>query len=419
MVGYGTMPISCVTVKHYGCTPTTLMWCKRIIKMNSIERKNARYERRKTKRQTNRDRIIEDIGTAEEVFNYHNMFKYGLDCCKGVMWKQAPQTFKRHLFSRTAVNRKKVLNGYKPKPLVHFVLSERGKTRPIDAPHIDDRQIQKVLTKKVLLPLYQSRMIYDNGASLKGKGLIFAQSQLDKVLRRHIKKYGYNGYVIIADFKSFFPNADRSVIKGKHKEIKDDRLRTILDTVTDSFKGDVGLPLGVEPSQLEMIALPSPLDNYMCCQLGLKGFGHYMDDYHIFVPPDQSPKDVLQVFIQKAGDLGIKVSTGKTQIIRIGKPFKYCKRKRIYKAGKIISLGDRRSKQRLRRKIKAFANNKEMLYEDIYTSINSSLAYFDKTNNHGTVLRLRRLFYSLFGFSCEDIREYRRRDNELHLPQQV
>ena len=387
--------------------------------MNSIERKNARYERRKAKRQTNRDKIIEGIGTAEEVFNYHDMFKYGQDCCKGVMWKQAPQTFKRHLFSRTAVNRKNALNGYKPKPLVHFTLNERGKTRPIDAPHIDDRQIQKVLTKKVLIPLYLPRMIYDNGASLKGKGLMFSQAQLDKALHNHLKEYGYEGYVIIADFKSFFPNADREVIKGRHKEVKDDKLREILDAVTDNFDGDIGLPLGVEPSQLEMIALPSPLDNYMSCQLGLKGFGHYMDDYHLFVPPDRSPKEVLDLFIQKAGELGIKVSTDKTQIIKIGKPFKYCKRKRIYADDTIISLGDRKSKQRLRRKIKSFAKNKDMQYEDIYTSVNSSLAYFDRTDNHGTVLRARRLFYSLFGFSCEDIREFRRRDNEIYMSQQI
>ena len=38
-----------------------------------------------------------------------------------------------------------VVNGtWKPQPCSHFMLHERGKVRPIDAPHIVDRQVQKV-----------------------------------------------------------------------------------------------------------------------------------------------------------------------------------------------------------------------------------------------------------------------------------
>lgn len=325
------------------------------------------------------------------------------------MWKQSAQNFHRHLFSRTAVNRKRVLNNYKPKRLVSFTINERGKARPIDAPHIDDRQVQKTLCKKVLLPLYQSRMIYDNGASLEGKGLVFSQKQLDKALRRHIKQYGLTGWVITADFKGFFPNADRAVIMGRHEDIKDPKLRKIADTITKAGKGDRGLPLGVEPSQMEMIALPSPLDNYMACQMHLKGFGHYMDDYHIFVPPDRDPTEIMKVFIRKASELGITVSENKTRITPIGEPFRYCKMERRILNGKIEKRGCRDSYKRARRKIRMFART-DMSYEDIYTSVTSTLSYFDKTNNHNSQLRLKQLFFSLFGFSCEDINEFRRRD---------
>lgn len=39
-----------------------------------------------------------------------------------------------------------------------------------------------------------------------------------------------------------------------------------------------------------------------------------------------------------------------------------------------------------------------MTYEDLWTSTNGMLAYFESFNDHKRVLRLRRLFYSLFGF---------------------
>ena len=383
--------------------------------MTSEERHEARYKRRKAKRLEKRERIINSIGTAEEVLTYHDLFKYGDECRKNVMWKQSAQTFKRHLFSRSAINRRRALDdNYKPKRLACFTIKERGKVRAIEAPHIDDRQIQKVITKKVLLPLYSPSMIYDNGASLEGKGLIFSQRYLDQKLREHIKKYGYEGYIIIADFKGFFPNADRDLVKKRHSDIKDDKLRNILDTITDVGSGDKGLPLGIEPSQIEMIAYPTGLDNYMNCQIGLKT-GHYMDDYHILVPPERDPKEVLKVFANKASEYKITVSTEKTQIVPIGKAFKFCKIKRVFKDDKIAKKGSRESVVRARRKLKVFARTK-MKKEDIYTSAQSSIAYQTQYDNHGTELRLRRLFYSLFGKTME---EFGKEQDEIYMPQEI
>lgn len=377
--------------------------------MTNKERKDKRYERRQAKRKQSRKKVLDSIGTLEEVLNYHDMFKYGEACCKNVKWKQSVQTFHRHLFSRTAANMKMALSDYKPKRLVKFSIKERGKVRCIEAPHIDDRQIQKTLTKSVLLPLYLPRMIYDNGASLKGKGLIFAQNQLDKALRKHIKEYGMNGYIIISDLKGFFPNADRDVVKSRHKELRDERLVKILDTITDIGSGDRGLPLGVEPSQIEMIALPSALDNYMVCKICLRGYGHYMDDYHIFVPPDMDVQLAFDVFEQKAKDYGIIVNRNKTQIIPVGKAFKFCKEKRQFRNGKLIKTGCKESRKRALRKIKLFARE-PLSYEDIYESVNSMIAYFKRTDNHGTYLKLCREFYKRFGFAYNDIEEMRRRE---------
>lgn len=56
-------------------------------------------------------------------------------------------------------------------------------------------------------------------------------------------------------------------------------IRKIGDDVVNTVSGGVGLPLGVEPSQAEMIAFPSALHNFIKCQLSIKCAGHYMDDY--------------------------------------------------------------------------------------------------------------------------------------------
>ena len=83
--------------------------------MTSEERREARYHRRKSKRQANRLKRSKEVGTLQDVFNYHDMFFYGRKCCTGVRWKQSTQNFELHLFSGTAKRRREVLDGkWKP-----------------------------------------------------------------------------------------------------------------------------------------------------------------------------------------------------------------------------------------------------------------------------------------------------------------
>ena len=104
--------------------------------MTSEERREARYQRRKAARQARKQARNDSLGTLAEVFSFRDMFRYGLKCCNGVRWKQSTQNFERHLFSGTARRRREILSGqWKPGKYVHFTLRERGKVRPIDAPH--------------------------------------------------------------------------------------------------------------------------------------------------------------------------------------------------------------------------------------------------------------------------------------------
>lgn len=137
-------------------------------------------------------------------------------------------------------------------------------------------------------------MIYNNGASLPGKGMAFSRRELKRDLVWHFRRYGREGSIILLDFKQFFPSVSHDEIHKRHDRIiLDDALRVVGDVVVDSVPGEIGMPLGVEPSQAEMIAFPSALDNYIKCQLRIKCAGHYMDDYYIIIPPDKDPHEIL------------------------------------------------------------------------------------------------------------------------------
>lgn len=153
--------------------------------MTSNERKEARYQRRKQKRLERKMQRSNDIGQLQDVFRYSDFYKTGKKCCNGVRWKNSAQKYELHLFSGTAKRKRLILESlWKPSKYSHFTISERGKTRPIDAPKIENRQIHKALTKNVLLPLYLPEMIWNNGASLQGKGLQFSQREMKKRLEK-------------------------------------------------------------------------------------------------------------------------------------------------------------------------------------------------------------------------------------------
>ena len=175
--------------------------------MNSRERKEKRYLRRKQKRLdkiTQRSNKYVDIDKA---FCFHKVMYYSDKCCNGVKWKKSTINIMQHQFtiiSNTCHNIKN--NTYKVAKTFKFQINERGKIRDIDAPHINDRLVHKVLSNEILLPIYEPHIIYDNGASQKDKGFTFALYRVKNNLQKFYKKNKLNGYAVLIDYSKFFEN---------------------------------------------------------------------------------------------------------------------------------------------------------------------------------------------------------------------
>ncbi len=370
--------------------------------MTSEQRHEARYRRRQARRQAKRQARSDALGPIEEVFSYRTMFSFGRKCCNGVRWKASTQRFEMHLFSGTAKRRRKVLNGtWKPRKTVHFTLKERGKVRTIDAPHIEDRQIYKVLTKKVLVPLYVPSMIYDNKASQEGGGLHFHYKRLAKHLRDHYRKHGMEGALFLMDFHNFFPDAPNALLYERHQKIiLNPDLRQPADLVVASAPGGVGMPLGEETSQQEMVALPSSLDNRIKAQLSIHGAGHYMDDYYTILPSKQAAEAIAADVIGHAEAMGLQINARKSKVIPFSKPFRFCKAKfQVTDTGAVKIHGCRDGMKRARRKLRYFkplVDAGKMTVKQVAEWLQGQISYYQNFNDHGRVLKLRRLFYAIF-----------------------
>lgn len=386
--------------------------------MTSKERHEVRYQRRKARRKRNRQQRSDELGGLGNVFAYHKLHRAGLKCCNGERWKFSVQRHEVHLFSGSAVKHTEIMeHRYNFSACTHFMLRERGKIRPIDAPRVADRQVEKVYSQEVLYPLYQPVMIFNNGASIKGKGLAFTRKELKREITEHYRLYGHSGWMIFTDGKGFFPNAPHWKVYQMHERyILDNDLRDFGDEIVRTMPNEKGMAIGIEPSQLEMVALPSDMDNHIKAQRGARGYGHYMDDWQRFVTPHEDVREELRDLREQADKNGILLNPSKTVVKSFGKDFTYCKaRYHITETGHVVVRANRKAMQRDRRKVRAFRkkiDRGEMTFDDLWASMNGMIAYLKQFDEHKNVLRLYRMFYALFGFSCENIKAFR--EGALH-----
>ncbi len=255
-------------------------------------------------------------------------------------------------------------------------------------------------------------MIQDNGASRKGMGLHYQYRRLKQQLQWHYRRYGRTGAVALLDLKQFFPGAPRQVIYQRHaRYIPRPDLRRVVDQIVAESPATGpgrGMPLGLEPSQQEMVSLPSAVDNWLKCQVGAHCAGHYMDDYYIIMPDVERLKEIVREMVRRFEALGIRVNKRKCKIVPLTEPFRFCKaRFTLTETGAVKINGSRDGVKRARRKLRMFRRELDegkRTLEGVDEFMNSQEAYYRNFNDHGRVLRLRRLHYAIFGgATCSEL----------------
>ena len=251
--------------------------------MTSEERKEGRYQRRCARREAKRRARSEACGSFEQVFSYENLYKAGLACCKGVRWKCSTQRYLASLSENTARTRKALMDGtWKTMGFHEFDIMERGKLRHIRSVHISERVVQRCLCDNALVPLFSSAFIYDNAASLKGKGIDFAMGRMNRHLQRHYRKHGMQGGILVFDFTDYFNSAPQEPIhRENRRRLYDERVRERAEIFMADF-GERGFGLGSQVSQIDALMLANGLDHFIKEQLKAVHYIRYMDDMVVF-----------------------------------------------------------------------------------------------------------------------------------------
>ena len=146
--------------------------------------------------------------------------------------------------------------------------------------------------------------------------------------------------------------------------------------------------------------MPSAIDNWIKCQLGVHCAGHYADDYFIICPDLDKLRRIGNAIVRRFEAMGIPVNRKKCRLTPLTKPFKFCKAKfTLWESGKVTVNGCRDGVKRARRKLKLFRREwmaGKRTLEEVAQYMTSQLAYYRNYNDHGRILRLRRLCYAIF-----------------------
>lgn len=283
---------------------------------------------------------------------------------------------------------------YRTKGFHAFYLTERGKRRYIQSVHVTERCVQKCLNEYGVKPYILPRLIYDNAASIPGKGTEWAIKRLRQHLATHYRKHGRQGGILICDFKNYFGSIPHKTLYPMlRRAIPDDGIYKWTTYFIDQF-GDTGLGLGSELSQIAAIFYPNMLDHFIKEQLHIRGYGRYMDDFYLIHEDIDHLRYCLDAIEEIAGALELELNA-KTQIMRFEKEsFEYLKRRfTITETGKILTRLTRKNVTKRRRILKKQA----AIGIDAAQSYMSWRGYATKWDSGRTVHSMDALYRELYG----------------------
>lgn len=371
--------------------------------MNSKERHEARYQRRKEERLRRKRERNEQYGDFDKVFTFDNLYCAFKKCCRGVGWKASTQRYKANALQNINDTLRSLQNGtYKSRGFYEFDVVERGKPRHIKSVHISERVVQRCLCDNALVPMFGKSFIYDNGACIEHKGIDFAVRRLVCHLQRHFRKHGANGYALVFDFSKYFDNIAHEPLKATVcKTFSDPRIVRLVNGFIDDFGAQYGL--GSQISQVSALMYPNKLDHYIKEELRIQAYGRYMDDGYLVHESKEHLQHCLQEIRRLCAELGIKLNEKKTQIVKLSRGLNFLKRRFILtETGKVIVKPARKGITNMRRKLRTFKRwlvAGKMKMEDIRTSYTSWKGHMKQCNAYRTILSTDALFDSLFAGS--------------------
>jgi hypothetical protein len=345
-----------------------------------------------------------------EIFNINALYDAYIRSKRNSDWKPQVQRYEMNfLIELSRIYRTLKDRTFKFLPSIEFVLRERGRVRLITGEQIHDRIAKGCLCEESLLPAVRKYLVYDNGASLKGKGIDFTRRRIDVHLRKYYHhNQGNDGFILLVDFKKYYDNIRHAEFVNIFKKLSiDEDALWLMEKTVEKARVDVSymtddeypacmakvfnsleyqqidkakltgqkfmdkhLNIGDVVAQVAGIAYPIEFDNHIKVVRGVKYYGRYMDDSYIIHHDKAYLEQLLGELIIVSKKLGITVNTNKTRICKLSSHWRFLQiQYSLTDTGRIIKKVNSKRLTTMRKKLKKLSPVlAEKEFGDLYKS---------------------------------------------------
>lgn len=244
----------------------------------------------KSKDNTGNDRAIASGGAGKrdkdwdffnQLFSFRNLYRAHLRSRNSKREVPSVVDYEMHISSNITRLRYNILHGvYAINSYKTFYIYE-PKKRLIQACAYVDRIVQHCLCDNYLTELIDSKLIYDNCACRKNKGLDFAVRRVKKHLQGFYKQYGTDGYCLRVDISKYFQSIDKEIVLKKlNRHVTNRYIMGLISRIVLGY-GSEGLPIGNQISQTLAIYYLNDVDRFIKEVCRVKFYTRYMDDFFI------------------------------------------------------------------------------------------------------------------------------------------
>ena len=389
------------------------------------------------------------VTMEENIFLDANViYDAGFKAMAGSKFKYSTQLYEMNHLLYTAMIRRSLQDGtYTPERGNKFLIRERGKPRYITSNTMADKTVNHITSDHILTPILSKFLIYDNGASQKGKGVSFHRRRFEAHLHKYFMRYGTNeGYILLGDFSGYYANIPhdkcyevlehfltrsldnpeelritlwllKAMFKGFRVDVSrfsDEQVQAFMTGKVDQMVNlhadpatltgekflDKGVDIGNQNSQSIGLIYPYRLDNYAKIVRGIKGYGRYTDDFYSIAQDRGELLRLLEGLRGIAKEFGIIINGRKTRIVKLSSFYRHLQNGySLTETGRVIRKINPKSITRERRKLKAYKrllDAGKISYDDVENIFKSWLGGNWKRMSHRQIYNISELFKNLF-----------------------
>lgn len=186
------------------------------------------------------------------------------------------------------------------------------KYREVQVPSTEDKIVQHAICDAYLYPLLTNTLIRETSACIRGRGEKAAAKILKKQLCRFWRVHHKKPYVLKCDIHHFFASIPHERLLGLiDRYVPDEDVLALMRKFIALT--EVGLPLGLQQSQLLANLYLSEMDHKIKELLRVAFYGRYMDDFYILAESQEELVKYLHWITGYVESIGLKMNP-KTKI---------------------------------------------------------------------------------------------------------